>query len=433
MGGKGQVDEKFFEEFWRKEIGYTWTKISDISETIYVLIDSIQTIYGNNALYFWSKLKALMSSECYKDIHILLLGTYDPTLAYEATPLKFSDNDTLSLKILLLTRREFKSLVDKYVQIRVLRGSSMFNIPEAIEDAIFRLTNGHPGLCRFILDSLHTRFKDGASTVEMMRYIASPSLGNNITSGSRAFYWIDKWNPTPEEAEFIRNKLLINRVGSSFPVNYESDAIAKSFVRIGLFAMDSGKIQFTAPIMRIVLSYHLFTSSGLKSYTTNFDEFLLRAIERMRPSRLYRSLGRGRSESDSRLFERSWQMEWYHSATSVVPADTLISADVGPVFGSAGFLDFYINGEVCWGIELTREGERLKEHAERFEEDGEYAEIPLKKWAIIDFRHHTKQVRELRPNFWYVLYADNYEQVIIKRQGHEDKLLTLQGDNITFG
>ncbi|RIB30187.1 hypothetical protein C2G38_2136492 [Gigaspora rosea] len=437
ISGKGQVDEKFFDEFWKKEIGYTWTEITN---TTYIFIDDIQTIYCNRAPYFWGRLKALMSSECNKDIHILLLGTYDLTLVNDVTPVKFNDNDTLSLKALLLTKEEFKLLVENYVQIRILGGSLMFNIPEAIADAIFCLTNGHPGLCRFILDSLHARYKNGALTVEMLRYLASPNLTYNVATGSRAFYWIDNWNPTSEEAEFIRNKLLINRDESSFSVGHESYLVAKNLVRIGLFTMDSGRVQFTAPIIRIVLCHRLFTSSNLKLYTTDFDEFLIRSIERMRPSKLSNLLGRGWSEncktvqtgakSDSCFFERSWQMEWYHSATSVVPMNTLISADVGPVFGSAGFLDFYVNGEFCWGIELIREGDRLKEHAELFEKDGEYTEIPLKKWAIIDFRHHTRQVNELKSNFWYVFYTDNYEQVTIKRQGHKDVLLVLQGDNM---
>ncbi|CAG8549634.1 5510_t:CDS:2 [Funneliformis caledonium] len=56
-----------------------------------------------------------------------------------------------------------------------------------------------------------------------------------------------------------------------------------------------------------------------------------------------------------------------------------ISADVGPVFGSAGFLDFYVNGDCCWGIELTREGSLLKKHEERFENDGIYDKISLRR------------------------------------------------------
>ncbi|CAG8814776.1 1029_t:CDS:2, partial [Cetraspora pellucida] len=168
-------------------------------------------------------------------------------------------------------------------------------------------------------------------------------------------------------------------------------------------SIDSNEqIKFSAPIMRVVLSYYLFTSPvKFKSLPAKtFDEFLLRTIERMSPSILSESFGKGaKSGPNSHLYERSWQMEWYRTATTAVPENTSISADVGPVFGSVGFLDFYVNGELCWGIELTREGDRLKKHAERFEQDGEYANIPLKDWAIIDFRHHTKQIISKKDNW----------------------------------
>ncbi|CAG8724373.1 26535_t:CDS:1, partial [Gigaspora margarita] len=69
-----------------------------------------------------------------------------------------------------------------------------------------------------------------------------------------------------------------------------------------------------------------------------------------------------------------------------LPAGTSISA----VFSFVRFLNFYVNGELCWGIELTREGNHLNEHAERFETNDTYVDIPLKQWAILDFRHHSK-------------------------------------------
>ena len=52
----------------------------------------------------------------------------------------------------------------------------------------------------------------------MLLYLASPSLTINVMKGSRAFYWIDNWNPTEREAKFIRNVLLNNQTGSSFTV-----------------------------------------------------------------------------------------------------------------------------------------------------------------------------------------------------------------------
>src|SRR4051794_40597530 len=195
----------------------------------------------------------------------------------------------------------------------------MFNIPKVVMNAIFNLTGGHPGLCRFVLNLLHTHYKQGAEETVMLRYLASARLRDGITTASRAFYWINDWNISEKEAEFIRNNLLINIVGSSFSADYDSNPIAKNFIRIGLFAVNfSGEIQFTAPIMRIFLSHHLFTSSLSKLPATNFDDFLTRTIEHISSSRLFNSFGKG-SNTNSRLFERTWQMEWYRTATTVVP------------------------------------------------------------------------------------------------------------------
>jgi hypothetical protein len=133
-------------------------------------------------------------------------------------------------------------------------------------------------------------------------------------------------------------------------------------------------------------------------------------------------------EVGSRLYEVSWQNEWYRCALSVIPPSVSISANVGYVFGSSGFLDYYINGEICWGIELTREGDLMSEHARRFHEGGEYEEIPLRQWVILDFRHHSKKIMKLKQNFWHILYSDDYSHVTIKRIGYDDKICYLQGD-----
>jgi len=58
-----------------------------------------------------------------------------------------------------------------------------------------------------------------------------------------------------------------------------------------------------------------------------------------------------------------------------------ISPDVGPIFGSTGFLDFYVNSGLEWGMELLHEGDRMENHAKWFVSGGTYEEIPLKHWA----------------------------------------------------
>ncbi|CAG8518293.1 3254_t:CDS:2 [Funneliformis caledonium] len=427
LSNKACKDEELFDKFWEKEVGYTWTNIIE-KEPAYIFIDEIQIIYGECAQHFWGSIKTMMSSECTKNIHILLIGTFDPTLGVALTPVKFGDSHSLSLKDLLLTRNELKNLVMNYSQIRAISGSPKFKIPEVIENAIFRLTNGHAGLCRIILDSLHNHFKNGPLALEMLRHLASTNLKNYLYSESRALCWIANWDMSANDSELIRDMIYTTRNGITSNFEFENPII-KNFLKIGLLVKDVNSTQpkFTAPILLIILSHHMI-DSNLKSLqrdptSQDFNEFLIRSIERMSQHILLESYGRG---VNSRLYEAGWQNEWYRSAVSVVPIGTSISANVGYVFGSDGYLDYYVNGEICWGIELTREGNRLAEHANRFYENGKYKNIPLKEWIILDFRHNSKTINELKQNFWYILYSDDYSSVTIKRYGYEDKICYLQ-------
>ncbi|CAB5182416.1 uncharacterized protein OCT59_020368 [Rhizophagus irregularis] len=121
------------------------------------------------------------------------------------------------------------------------------------------------------------------------------SLRSSIATTSRAVHWTENWNPSKGETKCLCKDST------------------------------NGKIKFSAPITRIILSHHLYTSSLAKSPKINFRDFLVRTIERL-PSKLINSLGKG---IDSYLFKRGWQMEWYRTATTVVPIDATVNADCG--------------------------------------------------------------------------------------------------------
>jgi len=63
----------------------------------------------------------------------------------------------------------------------------------------------------------------------------------------------------------------------------------------------------------------------------------------MNPKLLHDSLSVG---ADGAPLERQWQMEFYRAATVALSDNNSISPDVGRVFGSDGFIDFYINGNL---------------------------------------------------------------------------------------
>ncbi|CAG8641688.1 2886_t:CDS:1 [Paraglomus brasilianum] len=73
-----------------------------------------------------------------------------------------------------------------------------------------------------------------------------------------------------------------------------------------------------------------------------FKEFIVLVFGAMNPMTLRKSLGVGR---DGQLLEHVlvWQMEFYHAVMQVLPVNIHTSVDVGAVFGSNGYLDFYVN------------------------------------------------------------------------------------------
>ncbi|KAF8454735.1 hypothetical protein BGX38DRAFT_1267665 [Terfezia claveryi] len=423
QGEDALFNKEHFQRFWQTRIGYTWDEISasEDSMSLSIIIDEAQVIYGNAAPFFWGSLKGLMSdTKKNAFLRIILLASYDPFMIQQISPISFLY--TLGLDALRLRRDEFNELVERFVEHRHTIGSPNFEIPQSVQDAIFSLTGGHAGLCRTTLRYLRHNYRDGpAATVTMLRDLTSADFKRNLTK-TRAFHWIQNWNPSPTETELLRRILLYCDAESRVRVDPITEPATYNFVRSGILTIVDNKFQFSAPIMRMILINRLFTAPGgtLRSESISFQEFLIRTIERMDPSMLQKSLGLGQT---FRLLE----MGWYKAATTAVPRHATVSADVGAIFGSVGYLDFYVNGDLNWGIELLREGDRMKQHAKRFIEDGAYAVIPLKEWVIIDFRHHSKAVQDPRPNFLYALYEDDYNIITLKQLGHADQKLVLRG------
>jgi hypothetical protein len=186
-------------------------------------------------------------------------------------------------------------------------------------------------------------------------------------------------------------------------------------------------LDFPAPLLRaIYLQDRLGGQPRAEVEPKTFREFIGLVFGAMNPMTLQKSLGVGR---DGRLLERVWQMEFYRAAMQVLPVDIHASVDVGAVFGSNGYLDFYVNDKRNWAIELLRDGDVSREHQQRFHEDGLYSSIleAAKEWAIIDIRQKKERPRRLERNFIYVLCSETFENVTLKFADGTEQLVTLSG------
>ncbi|RUS18037.1 hypothetical protein BC937DRAFT_89207 [Endogone sp. FLAS-F59071] len=191
---------------------------------------------------------------------VLLLATYDLALMpTSTTPIAF--DDPLGLDVLRLAEAEFEELVKKYVKMKqVQHKSSHFKIPEEVRKVIYNFTHGHAGICRMTLTFLRDKFADGATTKKMLQYFVSSAFFHRL-SGIRALNWVDDWEPTTKEADFLRYALCICDSNSSFNASFKHRKLVKSLSKIGIIVRNSeDRFQFTAPIMQIIMSQRLFTA-----------------------------------------------------------------------------------------------------------------------------------------------------------------------------
>ena len=127
--------------------------------------------------------------------------------------------------------------------------------------------------------------------------------------------------------------------------------------------------------------------------------------------------------TDGIPYERLFQMEFYRIARSILPDDCFVNPDVGYCFFTAGFMDFYVNSNVCWGIELLRNNESWDEHFARFLPKGRYGPMIsqgyIKEWALLDCRT-TPQAppkTNVSANCTIVCFASDYETATIYHDG----------------
>ena len=74
-----------------------------------------------------------------------------------------------------------------------------------------------------------------------------------------------------------------------------------------------------------------------------------------------------------------------------------------------GAIDFYINGDIRWGIEILVQGDRIGKHLDRFSENGRYKSLKVKDYAVIDFRFGDVTKINLYPKKITVFFHDkNY-------------------------
>jgi len=328
----------------------------------------------------------------------LILQLWKPPIEYPiGTPLVLHATARVSLWPtaksvgLLLNRSEFNEVVKRYER--------KLNLHPDLLVLFFDLTGGHVGAVVDLLSIV------SCQVILSLRTYTSLSLLSKFlqrVAETRQFTVEDFYteNPLHTLIQNLQGRVFTRGlpIVSDFSKHPDTVAVFKSLIRDGelekgveneevidkchrfgwIYAsMDPSsseiRYSFASPLHAAYISWIVQPSNDMPWYPSAFD-LCIAVISKFKPSQMHIPIRRvGVPSAKGLLPEAQYQDEFYRSLFSATAGNVRIS----PEFASAkeaqptGRIDFFVP-TVKWGIEITRNGDRLWEHNSRFEYSGAY-------------------------------------------------------------
>ncbi len=326
--------------------------------------------------------------------------------------------------------------------------TSLLIVVLAVQNWMINASGKHVGLLRFFVEYLMQCFRLSSTQVsaeQMLHCLMSANLVEHLNT----MRIIPK---SLTSAQYVLVETILLH-GAAYPENKAELEAAAKLVLIGVVVYCTSPqergIEFTAPAIQLaLLARFLRPAPGTHELSDQLPVFLYKAIGLLNPSELANTLNRSIAAKRDRsaVLECQWQHAFYLAASRALPANFIISPDVGAIFDSCGRLDFYINSDRCWGIELIREGDRREEHLARFlpadAQTGRAAGIYygmvsagiIKDWVVIDFLAQRRIKRKPHhEKLWFVYHSQDFMEFEVHTYNSTTTIHPQAGPNALVG
>ena len=159
----------------------------------------------------------------------------------------------------------------------------------------------------------------------------------------------------------------------------------KRYIKCGLVLRnETGAMKFTNAMSRRFFIYKTYPRTATSNPTNSID-LVINSIRKISATTLVNSVVESGFPK-----EAVFQHLIMSGMTANLTAQTHVYPENSRVIGTdnkiKGELDFFINGELRWGIELLIQGRKLKEHRARFIGNGRYVNLTCREYVVVDFR-----------------------------------------------
>jgi hypothetical protein len=350
-------------------------------QSMIVLLDDVQNHFHNTD--FWLALiKALPVKAQFKTFKVkfVISSTYFTRIGNTNSPAELTDMKKF-------THKDFKLNEDEANAIfRIRQGDSSFPKYDLFKDLLLNECSGNPGMISVALVSLTQHFRGQEKTEsDVLRYYLSNSFNQAL---NRCFVSICRWE---EKSLIFLRKLYIESELSKQV--FGDDNMLSTFIKDGVLEMNENEmISFTSPMAKRFYCHQVFPYNSLEN-PPDIVSLVKSTIGKMSQKTLS-------DFSSGRKFpkEAGFQQHFLFGLCWNLKPSTVVTSELSNIFPHIsqteltesnkieGSLDFYINSDLRWGIELLVGGDKITEHIDRFAKKGKYDRLECKDYIVIDFR-----------------------------------------------
>lgn len=345
----------------------------------WLLMDDAQNAYSSRYAPFWQfVVKTISSASVDNNLFVIIAATYD--LSTTDSPVDFrslehidpniSESEAVELFRMhaeVWGYEDWKNYLETLTKIGKFEGRDTYHV--GIVMAGIRVLN-------------ELRKEAGRSHFDEQAALAALRDEPFINHLNRCF-------KLPEDVPRDFKDYLLDVVVGTARVDMESNNKLAPFIRAGLL---SKKGTFSCIAARWYYNRRCFPNRA-RTAPESLDELIQLAVSSMSAKRLRDTLVDGfpKEATFQHLFNEalSLHLPFQHI---IIPELNTFAVDPNDSANIVtGELDFYINGDKQWCLELVRLGDKIGEHVARFEEHkGKYRKVTKRDYIIVDCRGPKK-------------------------------------------
>lgn len=344
-----------------------------------VILDDAQTKYGETgtwgvlvkavSMYFENQKCSVIISA----VHALKSGTLSPVSFRNMPQIKkeaFLLSKKESLEFISDTTLGLHEKLQSFVQLKEMIATDCGGIIGALS------------ICVRFLNNIFRQYSCPTEEQSIRAYF-SMELTDDM---ERCFGPNHSQSITQDFVDFLRN-VFVNKELKRIDMTEQDEVVYYDLLKAGILVESKNIVDFSSEMARRYYFKQLFPNRSLLNPSSLVD-LIRNCVSRFSSSFLQKTVIAGQFPK-----EATFQHILFNSLAECTECSTFIYPELSRSFDGEkipGEIDFFVDGELFWGIELLVNGGKIGEHIARFGPNGKYAKLDCKEYCIVDFRQSNE-------------------------------------------